>query len=690
MFRLLLLAVIVVVAILLRFWQIDTIPPGFHFDESFEGLEAWRIATEAAYRPVFLTGNFGVAPLNAYANAISFTLVQLLGGEVGPVVMRSTAGLFGVLGVLAVYGLAVELRNLDRRRLSAAFPLLAAVALATMRWHIHFSRMGIEPILAPLLWAAATWLLLRGWRTGERWSFAACGLLLAASLYAYQGAWIIPFLILPVVAHLWFYDPTHNQVAPETGAAAGAESAQPAGHELLRRRPIGGLVLAAAVALLLVLPLAWFFGQQPDLFLLRPAQIAVVEAPSVSAAGDVGANIRASLMMFVPIGGTGDMDPRRNLPGEAALNWWQFLPFFAGVLLATWRVRNPAYSIPLIGLAGLLLPGVFSEYTPHFHRILGAAAPTALLIGLGLQLLVGMEQRSNSAEKRWRNWGAWTAVAILAVGAVTAARTYFVRWAALPDLFYAFDAGLWEIGRHIAAQPPDAPIYLTPRGADHPTLAFAWATRPGSHGPPVSFDGRQIFPVAQGANAAPETYIAIEGEDFRTRMLLPEVLPTAEVAHTVTDDAGQVYASYYVRPTGAVPGRPPAHTVAAEIGDGVALAGYDVQPATLQPGGVLYLQLHWQVDGTPAQDWTVFTHLLAQDEAGNWVQVAGHDGKPGGGSLATLRWQPGWRVLDEHQIPLPPELPPGAYWLATGFYTPDGAKLPAGGQGIVLGEVVIE
>jgi hypothetical protein len=47
-------------------------------------------------------------------------------------------------------------------------------------------------------------------------------------------------------------------------------------------------------------------------------------------------------------------------------------------------------------------------------------------------------------------------------------------------------------------------------------------------------------------------------------------------------------------------------------------------------------------------------------------------------------------VLDEYQIPLPPELPPGTYRLATGFYTPDGAKLPVGGQGIVLGEVVIE
>ena len=59
---------VLAVAAGLRLWQIDTIPPGFHFDEAFEGLEAWRIWTDPSYRPVFLAGNFGVAPANAYAN----------------------------------------------------------------------------------------------------------------------------------------------------------------------------------------------------------------------------------------------------------------------------------------------------------------------------------------------------------------------------------------------------------------------------------------------------------------------------------------------------------------------------------------------------------------------------------------------------------------------------------------------
>jgi predicted membrane-bound mannosyltransferase len=86
------LALLVVVAAVFRLWEIDTLPPGFHFDESFEGLEAWRILTDPTYRPIFLTGNFGVAPLNAYANAAMFALFGWLGGEAGPTAMRTHRG----------------------------------------------------------------------------------------------------------------------------------------------------------------------------------------------------------------------------------------------------------------------------------------------------------------------------------------------------------------------------------------------------------------------------------------------------------------------------------------------------------------------------------------------------------------------------------------------------------------------
>ena len=679
---LLALVAILLLAAALRLWRIDTLPPGFHFDESFEGLEAWRILNDPAYRPIFLTGNFGVTPLNAYANALTFALFQWFGGIPGPTAMRVTAAVFGVLAVLAVYALAGELRRLDPLRLTPIFPLLAAAVLAVLRWHIHFSRMGIEPIFVPLLWAAATWLLLRGWRTGSWLAFAGCGALLAAAMYSYQGSWVIPLLMVPVVVHLWVVRRT----------IAG----QP-------RRVVPGVFIAAGVAVLLVIPLVLFFAGNLDLLVLRPAQIAVAgpqgaqPAPSAQfAATTPWDNAVASIMMFVPVGQTGDLDPRRNIPGEAALNWWQFLPFAAGCALALWRLRNPAYSVLLVGLAGLILPGVFSEYAPHFHRILGATAPTALLCAVGLDALLRWGwQGSERGRRTPRAWLAAVLVGgLLLAGTLGSARDYFVRWAVLPDLFHAFDTGLWQLGQEIAAQPAGEPVYLTPRPADHPTLAFALATHPEGHRAPISFDGRQIFPLTAAQSSAAERYFVIEPEDFRTRLLLPEVLPNAIVSSTMLDCAGQTYANVYVRPVGETPQRAPQHQVDVTPGDGIRLLGYDIQPAVLHPGDVLYLQLHWLVEEPPAQDWVIFTHLLASDASGGHVRVAGKDDRPGGGSLPTLRWQQGWRILDEYQIRLPADLAPGVYTLAAGLYRIDGegaqVRLPATGEGILLSEVIVE
>lgn len=694
------LLLILLVALGLRLWQLDRLPPGFHFDESFEGLEAWRILTDASYRPIFLMGNFGVPPLNAYANALTFALFRFWGADVGPTAMRFTAALFGVLGVGVLYGLATELRRLElpAAKLSPAFPLFAAATLAIMRWHIHFSRMGIEPIIVPLLWAGATGLLLHGWRTGRWLSFVGCGALLAACMYTYQGAWVIPFLTGAVALGLIIAE---IRIGGIRNWGLGASSRQspipnPTSPTLFAQRR-KGLWLTAGVAFALFAPLGWFFWQHADLLLLRPAQIAVTGASGAAAGPTPWDNVWATTQMYNAWGQGGDHDPRRNLPGAPALNGWLALPFYLGLLLALWRRLRLTYLIMLSGLIGLLLPGVFSEYAPHFHRILGAAAPTALLCAVGLDGLWGAAKvgwpLSRSAARSsplWSTAARTLAVSLLLLGAYVSTYDYFVRWAALPDLFYAFDVGLWQMGKSLAALPAEHPVYLTPRTADHPTLAFALQTSRQPRRMPIAFDGRHIFPLTAATTAQPELYAVVEHEDFRTRLLLPEVFPDAVVQTSIADDQGQLYARFYQRPAGSRPQRAPQVTQTVTLGDGIELQGYDVQPASLRPGEVLYLQLYWQVTAMPTVDWTVFSHVVAVEADGKRQVVAGFDSQPGQGSLVTTRWQTGWRILDEYQIPLPASLAPGEYELAIGLYTVSGAQLPAGGAGVLLGKVVIE
>ncbi len=659
----------------MRFWRINSLPPGFYYAEAYEGMEAWRILTDPGYHPVFLPRNNGVPPLNAYANAVMFGLFRLFGGEAGPVAMRVTAACFGVLAVLALYGLACELRQLDRAKasLSIGFPFFAAAVLAVMRWHIHFSRIGIEPILTPVIWVSANWLLLRGWRTGQWISFVGSGVMLAAAIYAYQAAWVIPFLAIPVAMLLLFQPSENNE---RTSAKDHLRSLR---ARFCTRRG-AGLAITAVVALLVFAPFGWFFWQHPDVVLLRSTQVRIGSNSGGVTQDSLWGNLEKIVKIYSPLGNAGDRDVRRNLPGAPALNGWLAIPFYIGLGLAVWQVRRPNYAIILMSLVGLLLPGVFTTDAPNFHRILGATAPTALLCAIGLDRLW-----------QWRPPYAtqvhWISLLVLVLGGATSAQEYFVRWASLPDLVHKFDTELWEISKQVTAQPSDTPLYLTPRAITHPTLMFALEThdRPA----PIVFDGRSIFPLTAQVSPRPELYLVLE-DDFRTPLLLPEIFPTATLQREARDHEGKVANRLYLRPPNAVSQRPPQHPLSATLGDGIALLGYDVQPAKLQAGKILYLQLHWLVKTTPTRDWTVFTHVFTKDATGNQRLVAGHDSRPGDGSLPTNRWQIGWRILDEYQIQLPADLAAGEYDLEIGLYQTSGQRLPSNATGLRLGKVKIE
>lgn len=650
---------IVALAALLRLLWINELPPGFYLDESYQGLEAWRILTDPTYHPLSFHGNFGPLPLNAYSNVLTFAIFERIGAPLGPTAMRTTTAILGTITVAAMVPLAHELRKLDGR-LSWAFPLFAAATLAVMRWHIHFSRIAIESIFVPLVWTGCTGFFLRGWRLNSWISFMGSGLVLGLGMYTYRGAWVIPFIMVLITALLLTQSWRQNS---------------------LERNKFYGPLLSAGIAFIVIIPLAIFFVRNPELFFTRLTQVSIVGETGSPADDSVRQNLWAMLQMFGPMNGVGDIDPRRNLPGAPALNLWLAIPFYFGLLLTFLRINRPAFTIPLISLPILLAPGVFSEYAPHFHRVFGAAAPTAILCAFGLdQLWQWQPARAQFVH--------WAAVALLVFGGFVGGYNYFVRWASLPDLFHAFEAGLWEIGTS-ASTDPQGTTFLTPRSLDHPTLAFA-LRNVDPQNQPIGFDGRHIFPLVNEPTDR-QTYISIDHEDFRTQLLLPGVFPNAIIEHQMSGaTADEQYATFTVRTPDQPNERPPQIPRNATLGDGINLVGYDVQPETLTPGSILYLQLHWDTTAAPEQNWTTFTHLLRKNDDGSETLVAGKDAPPGNGSLITTRWRAGWRILDEYQIALPADLAAGEYHLRVGLYQSTGERLPVDSVGVELGTVEIK
>lgn len=652
------LALIVAVAAGLRFWRLDAIPPGFHFDEAYEALEAWRVLTQPGYRPIFFPGNFGVEPMFIYLTSLAF---RLFGAT--PTVMRGVAAVIGTATVLAVYGLGRELA-LNDRRFPMAAAWLAALALAVMRWHVIYSRVAIEPILVPFFQVLILWALWRAIRVNRRRDWLLLGLLSGLSLYTYQVAWLLPLSLVGVAGFLLL-----------------------TGRERLAGR-WRGLILAGIVTVVIAVPLGLNLVQHPDHLFLRTSQIAV-EPDGLNRPAAAGAPLTNALATLAMFSISGDTDPRNNVPGMPAFDPLISLPFMIGVGLALWRWRHPALASVLIFGGVMLLPTVVSDYAPHFRRAVGATPFAALLIGLGLATILGRRRdrapagayvpRQLSASSstpaelaagmdRLRWWGRGLVVAALVSGsALYGAVAYFDIWGRGASLFYAYDQGLWEIGEYVDALPPDAAVYLSPRPESDMTLAFAWRA-----GRTVRrFDGRHAF-IAPTSDR-PATYIIIEHEDYRGARLLRDLYPAAPTARVFHDRSGKVYARAFHVAQPAQLGRQPgvrfAPDAAAQWPDR-ALIGYDIDKSVFAPGQKIFLQLWWRADAPISDDWTVFTHLLGRPKADGSTIWAGLDAQPGQGSVPTRTWQPGDVILDEYQIPLPTELPAGEYRLEIGWYRP--------------------
>jgi uncharacterized membrane protein len=109
---------------------------------------------------------------------------------------------------------------------------------------------------------------------------------------------------------------------------------------------------------------------------------------------------------------------------------------------------------------------------------------------------------------------------------------------------------------------------------------------------------------------------------------------------------------------------PIPHPLRADLGNKVALLGYDLKPTHLKSGETLHLTLYWQALTTMKTSYTVFTHLL-DSEYKLWAQ---HDSQPVGGIHPTSAWAEGEIVKDEYSLSVPHNAPKGEYLIEVGMY----------------------
>ncbi len=162
----------------------------------------------------------------------------------------------------------------------------------------------------------------------------------------------------------------------------------------------------------------------------------------------------------------------------------------------------------------------------------------------------------------------------------------------------------------------------------------------------------------------------MEGEDWR---IVEDRLPLEVVTSTLvvsSFDEGTALKLLEVQDGQPVTPRrsfePPSipHLLQADLAHKVRLLGYGLSPDTFYPGETLHLTLYWQALAKMEKDYTIFTHLV--DKEGQvWGQ---QDNFPVGGTRPTSGWLVGEIVVDEYDIPVRGDAPPGEYTIEIGMY----------------------
>jgi 4-amino-4-deoxy-L-arabinose transferase-like glycosyltransferase len=171
---------------------------------------------------------------------------------------------------------------------------------------------------------------------------------------------------------------------------------------------------------------------------------------------------------------------------------------------------------------------------------------------------------------------------------------------------------------------------------------------------------RDVYHVYPAGDAAAPTLLRIRASVYD---------PQAESDLVATDPAGTELTLLLVGDavlSTSEPAAAPPRPLPVPFAEGIAFDGYGLDPEPARRGEPLSIALYWSADGTPANDYTVFVHLL--NAAGE--QVAGADSPPLQADYPTTQWQAGESVVDVHTLVVPETLPAGTYTLSIGLYDP--------------------
>ncbi|MFW5703132.1 MAG: ArnT family glycosyltransferase [Candidatus Dojkabacteria bacterium] len=342
-FELLLLLVIIGIAVFLRFWQINSFPPGLYADVAANGLDGLNLLRDGDFRIVY--------PRNAGREGMYYWYLALVMAVLGTnyVVNYIATGIAGVLTVLANYIFA-------RKMFGRFVALASSFFLATSFFHMHYSRLGYRTILVPIFVIITLYAVNYFLQNPSKRNALIAGVASTLGMYTYISYRAVFFgLILALIWHFYWNREQYKRIKPE-----------------LKRFGVGiGVGFIPFIVGAILDPVAMF-----------------ARSGSVLSIWTLPENILRTAATF---GIRGDHEMQYNIGLEPAVPLALSIFFLYGIwhMYHNQKQRNSfTFAFLLLSIAAHLAIVAITDRVPHMLRASGMLTPVMILAGIGLRAII--------------------------------------------------------------------------------------------------------------------------------------------------------------------------------------------------------------------------------------------------------------------------------------------------------------
>ena len=531
---------------------------------------------------------------------------------------------------------------------SRTIAFLAALFAAISFWHIFYSRLGLRVILLVPLIILCFWMFWEAITRRDIRYFIATGVAVAMAQYTYLAARLIPVALVLVLGWTLWTDRANAKIYLCGGA------------------------IAALVAILLTLPLGYYFWQNPDEFWSHSEQISLLnpefggEAPLAA----VLQNGQALLGMFLI---QGDAAIIRNLPGRPIFDPFLGILFVTGTTVWLFSLFGPGSTridrlraVILLSWIGVLATAsLFSMGAPSFIRLLAIFPVVMILPAWGADVLL------RRLRGTFRYAGLAGLLLVVLLSGWSTYRDYFFAFANYPGLYQWFDQDKIEIANWVNETGRSNPVYLAPLLYQQGTIAFLTCNTIFK-----SFDSRDtlVLPPPEKGETVDHAFPTEQKVRIET---LARRLPGGERADLLGSGSSPNLLVYKIGQEKIPRGRDLLYTVSLGTlkgknieNDNAWQEGIHLSGARVEGGGLgkrqLQVSLYLDALQTIPRDYTF--SVKVRDAGG---AVLGQEDKMAGtNSFQTSWWSPGETVIERFYPEFEDCAPNGEYTITLEIYDP--------------------